>query len=230
MLTNSLSLSSGLLSRFYYGFIPFGIHFISYWFFVAIFYSIDKKFQNKEKYLNAVKKSLSNQILYGLPLSIMFSPYIKLAIDKSLNDTIVMSIFKVIMIGNLSNLFFYLVHRLLHYKYFYKIIHKIHHEYIIPVSPCALYAHPIEYIIANNLVFLIPFCLIGTKYNIGLFMIILGSFMTTSAHINQKLLFINDSHLYHHKKFNYNYGFGTLIDKIFLTNYNINGKLQRKIF
>jgi sterol desaturase/sphingolipid hydroxylase (fatty acid hydroxylase superfamily) len=219
---------------FFYGFVPFSVHFTSYWFFVGLFYPIDKKYiynsVNKQKYLNAIKKSLTNQIFYGLPLSLLLAPNIKLAIEKSLNDTFMISILKILFIANISNLLFYIVHRLLHYKYLYKLIHKVHHEYIITVSPCALYAHPIEYIIANNLVFLIPYCLIGTKYNIGLIMIIFGSLMTTSAHINQKLLFISDSHLYHHKKFNYNYGFGKLIDNIFLTSYNYNGKLQKKIF
>jgi len=212
-------------SIFLYGLMPFCVHFTSYWFFVGLFYSIDKKFiynsdNNQKKYFNAIKKSLSNQILYGIPIILLSAPYIEFAIKKSINDTFMSSILKIIVISNLSNILFYIIHRLLHTKYLYKLIHKVHHEYIITVSPCALYAHPIEYIIANNLVFLIPYCLIGTKLNIGLFMIIFSSFMTTSAHINQKLLFIDNSHLYHHKKINYNFGFGRFIDKFFLTNYN----------
>jgi methylsterol monooxygenase len=226
MLTNTYSYSYSYLSSFYYGFIPFVVHFISYWAFVGCFYPIDKKFiynqLTRQKYLNAVKTSLYNQIIYGLPLSLILSPYIQTAIEKSIDDTFFITIIKIIMIGNISNLLFYLVHRLLHYKYFYRLIHRVHHEYIITVSPCALYAHPLEYIIANNLVFIITYCLIGTTYIIGLLLLIFGSLTTTSAHINYKFPFIDNKHLYHHKKFNYNFGFGTLLDKFFLTDYNIN--------
>jgi methylsterol monooxygenase len=212
------------LSIYYYGIIPFSVHLISYWFFVGCFYPIDKIFinkslKNKEKYLYAVKSSLKNQLLYGLPISIIMSPFMKNIIEKSMYDTFFTSLYKIFMIANISNILFYFIHRLLHSKYLYRLIHNVHHEFIITVSPCALHAHPLEYIIANNLIFLIPYCFIGTKYNIGLLLLIFGSLTTTSAHSNFNLPFLSNPHIYHHKKFNYNYGFGTYIDKIFLTNY-----------
>ena len=207
-------------SSFFYGVIPFSVHFISYWFFVGCFYSIDKKFiekapDNKQKYFNAIKVSLKNQLLYGLPLMILLSPYLQIAIESSISDSNLMSITKVFSITILSMLLFYISHRILHLNFFYKLIHRIHHRYIICVSPCALYAHPIEYIIANNLVFLLPYCLIGTKYLIGLGMIISGSFLTTLAHVNYE----DNFHKFHHLKFNYNYGFTPLFDRFFLTEY-----------
>jgi sterol desaturase/sphingolipid hydroxylase (fatty acid hydroxylase superfamily) len=129
------------------------------------------------------------------------------------------SLNKLILIGLTSNIAFYTIHRILHQPIFYKLIHHVHHEYIEPVGPSALYAHPIEFIFSNNLAFLIPFCIFGTRYYIALGMIFFGSFMTVSAHVNHKIKFFGDNHLYHHKKFNYNFGFGSYLDKLLNTNY-----------
>jgi sterol desaturase/sphingolipid hydroxylase (fatty acid hydroxylase superfamily) len=204
-----------------YGLIPFSVHFISYWFSVGCLYYFDKQFineseDNKNKYWDAVKVSLKNQFIYGLPLILLLSPYLQQAIDKSINDTLLLTMIKIFVISNISNILFYITHRILHINFFYKLIHKIHHKYIICVSPCALYAHPIEYLIANNLVFLLPYCLIGTTYYTGLSMIIFGTCLTTIAHVNYK----GNFHKYHHIKFNYNYGFSPFLDRILKTEYN----------
>ena len=57
----------------------------------------------------------------------------------------------------------YWVHRLFHYKYFYKWIHKKHHEYVIPISISAEYAHPIEVVFLNLAAPMIGVLILGDK-------------------------------------------------------------------
>ena len=58
----------------------------------------------------------------------------------------------------LSDVFFYIGHRLFHTKTLYKF-HKKHHEIIKPVSISALYLHPIDFIFGNIVPLFLP-CLL----------------------------------------------------------------------
>ena len=66
---------------------------------------------------------------------------------------------------------FYFGHRLLHDKKFYPLIHKIHHEYTNTISLCAIYCHPIEYIVADLLPVSIGFIIYGERTHLATFMI-----------------------------------------------------------
>lgn len=209
----------------YYVIYPFVIHLLAYWISSTFFIYLDKIYSTYatigyEKYIRAIKNSLSNQFLITLPILYLLHSNIKYAVIKSENDNLLMSFIKLFIIGNISNLIFYCIHRLLHTKLFYKYIHYKHHEYIIPIAPAALYSHPLEHIICNNLAFMIPYILIGLRYDFLLLSIILGSINTTFSH-TKYIESINMNHYIHHKKFNYNYGFGTTLDKIFRTQYKI---------
>ena len=206
-----------------YVFYPFITHLISYWGSSLFFIHLDKKYNiyekiGHDKYIKAIKNSIYNQFLITLPLTYLLKTHIKNSIIKSAYDGILLSIIKIFIITNISNFIFYWLHRLLHYKLFYKYVHKIHHEYIIPIAPCALYAHRIEHILCNNLAFMIPFIIIGMRYELLLASICLGSINTTMSH-TKYMKSININHYIHHQKFNYNYGFGSSIDKLFKTHY-----------
>lgn len=77
----------------------------------------------------------------------------------SISDMIVQIIFLMIC----DDFYNFWVHRLFHYKYFYQKIHKKHHEYVIPVSISAEYAHPIEVIFLNLTAPIIGVILLGDK-------------------------------------------------------------------
>lgn len=47
------------------------------------------------------------------------------------------------------SVWFYWTHRMLHLPYFYKTIHKLHHSITAPSALAAVYAHPVEFLLAN---------------------------------------------------------------------------------
>ena len=208
-----------------YVIIPFLVHLSSFWLFCGIFYYYDRKFiqksiDNKEKYKKAVKNSLFNQLCISLPILYLYSDVTELIIIEANNYSLLRNILNVFLIGNLSNIFFYMIHRLFHTNYFYKKIHMIHHEFTEPVAPSSLYAHPLEHIFANTLPFLFAYLICGgCSYHITILLICVGSFITTIAHVNHNIEFIGNNHIFHHKYFKYNFGFGNYIDRILYTNY-----------
>ena len=199
----------------------FIIHLSSYWLSVLYLYKYDKNYTSKslmkwKKYKKAVKISLFNQFCITLPLLYLLKNYItKSFLNNDVSNIIIIR--NILFILTTSGLLFYGFHYMLHKPYLYKKIHKMHHEFIIPVAPASLYAHPIEHILCNNLSFLIPFIIFGTTKNISYLLIILGSIMVTSAHVDYNFPLFGYSHVIHHKKYKYNYGFGNVFDQIFST-------------
>jgi methylsterol monooxygenase len=204
--------------------IPFFVHLSSFWLCCVYFYRYDKKYieksnENKNKYYNSIKLSLINQFCITLPILYLFNNNIQNTINLSQNNSYAKDIFNIILIANLSNFIFYVIHRIFHYSYFYKKIHYKHHEFIEPVSPSALYAHPLEHIFANTLPFLCAYLYIGCSYYFMLLLLGLSSVVTTLAHTEHDIKFFSSEHLYHHKYYKVNFGFGGYIDKLCNTYY-----------
>jgi len=208
----------------YYTIIPFCTHFITYWSSCYIFYLLDLKYLDKNhinwsKYQNAIKTSLINQFTISLPTLYFIEDYTIIAINKSINDSYFFTFNKILLIINMSNMLFYIFHRLLHTKFFYNIIHYKHHEFIEPIAVASLYSHPFEHLFANTLSFLIPFIIVGIPYYTMLILTSLGTFITVTSHANYKVISNHNDHLIHHKLYKYNYGFGGYLDKILSTYY-----------
>jgi sterol desaturase/sphingolipid hydroxylase (fatty acid hydroxylase superfamily) len=197
-------------------------HMFVYWGFSAIFYivdlfALDKYHNNWKKYKKAAIDSFCNQLFIGLPTLYLLNDNINNAIIKSENDTFFTTLIKIFFIANLSNIFFYILHYLLHFKFLYNLIHYKHHEFIETIAVAAVYAHPIEYLFANVLAFVVPFIMIGTNFPTAFCLISIGTFVTLMAHCNYNLFGIKNAHLIHHKLFLCNYGFGEYLDKMFGT-------------
>lgn len=121
----------------------------------------------------------------------------------------------------LSDVFFYISHRLFHTNMLYKY-HKKHHEIIKPVSISALYLHPIDFIFGNIVPLFIPCLLLSNKictYYIWTAIIITNT-ITISHHGEKNKSIYHDLH---HKYFKFNYGTELgIMDHIFSTKLMIN--------
>ena len=203
-----------------YVFIPFLVHLFSYWSFCSIFYVVDyfrlqETHQNWNRYKLAAITSFKNQLYVSLPTLYSVSDRMQTIIESSLNDSLLLSIWKIFLIINVSNLFFYWSHRLLHVPFMFRYIHSKHHEFIEPIGVAALYAHPVEHFLSNTFSFIFPFLYIGCNYYIMLALLSVASITTVFYHT--KSLSIFNDHLVHHQLFKYNFGFGGYIDKLFGT-------------
>lgn len=198
------------------------------------------------KYPKAIKTSWLNQVFISAPVLYLLKNYIMEATISAGQDSIYLTLLKTFVIINFANLLFYCTHYLLHSKILFAYIHRIHHEFSNPIGASTYYAHPIEHLFSNVLVFTIPVITIGINYFTMLFLLIVGTFISVIAHseyqliptlveifylsINKKSrpltvsteeyiknIYGNNDHLAHHKYFNCNYGFGSYLDRLFGT-------------
>lgn len=183
------------------------------------------------KYPKAIKTSWQNQIFISAPVLFLLQNQIANATNSASQDSIFITLLKAFGIVNFANVLFYSIHLLLHSKLLFTHIHRIHHEFSNPIGASTYYAHPIEHLFSNVLVFAIPIITIGINYFAMLFLLVTGTAISVFAHseyqviptlveifylpINKqsKPLGTND-HLAHHKYFNCNYGFGSYLDKL----------------
>ena len=92
-----------------YVFIPFLVHLFSYWSLCFIFYVIDyfrlqETHENWNRYKLAATTSFKNQLYISLPTLYALSDRIQIVIESSVNDSLLLSIWKIFLIINISNL------------------------------------------------------------------------------------------------------------------------------
>jgi methylsterol monooxygenase len=111
---------------------------------------------------------------------------------------------------------FTIAHRLFHTRLLYRF-HKIHHSFTSPVAATALYAHPLEHVLANvGPVFLGP-CLMNSHITVMLMWVSLAIISTTLKHSGYYIPFnqspgFHDAH--HEYVWNGNYGMFQVADWI----------------
>ncbi len=121
----------------------------------------------------------------------------------------------------INDLCFFLTHWLLHHEKFYQKIHKVHHENKITHAVAAYYAHPIEFLFGNVLVFTVGNIILGQRLHLFTSMMSMQigiertmethsgySFTWSPIYITSYYLeFLSkpDFHSYHHLQFKGNY-------------------------
>ena len=95
---------------------------------------------------------------------------------------------------------FYHTHGMLHHKLLYKHIHKMHHEWVSPIAPACIYAHPVEHlfsgILAPGIGIMItrpPLCTIWLWYSWTLIQT-----MNDHSGYHMPLVYSSEFHDFHH--------------------------------
>ena len=117
-----------------------------------------------------------------------------------------------------TDILFYSIHRAFHTKYLYHY-HSIHHTYRYTYGMGAIYAHPLEFVLSNLFPISAPMILFGMDYEMCNTIVMFATFFTVViSHGCFRLPVLSTSHLYHHLKYKYNFGF-LKTDEIMGTNY-----------
>lgn len=196
-------------------------------------YKIQKKFPAKKEYIREAVYSLLTMLIFTCIIIILNTKPLKnyttryYEIDEK-GWIYYYSVFIIMFL--IHDVYFYIVHRIMHHPRLFKYIHLIHHKSTNP-SPWAAYSfHPIEAIIEQGIIviffFTIPihithlsiFFTFSILYNVyghlgyelypkGFNKTFIGKWINTSTSHNQ-----------HHQYYKGNYGLYTLIwDRIFNT-------------
>ncbi|WP_438945826.1 sterol desaturase family protein [Sediminibacterium sp.] len=197
------------------------------------FKKIQQKFPANNDYFRELGYSLLTMLIFSSVIVFLNSPTIVIYTTRyqSIDEygwLYYFSVFPILFI--MHDLYFYIMHRIMHHPSLFKYIHLVHHKSTNP-SPWAAYAfHPLEAIIEQGIVvifyFTLPihishlaiFFLFSIVYNVyghlgyelypkGFNKTRIGRWINTSVNHNQ-----------HHQYFKGNYGLYTLIwDRIFGT-------------
>jgi sterol desaturase/sphingolipid hydroxylase (fatty acid hydroxylase superfamily) len=200
-----------------YVLIPFFIHTITYWicsgiFFIADYYTLPSS--QLASYPKAIKTSLYNQFIVGLPIQYVLQYPLHDAIESTVHDSLFVLFIKTLCILMVSNVLFYVIHRCLHTRFLYYSIHYRHHEYIEPIAVATSYSHPIEYALLHILFFYVPCIWIGISYSLFLFLIWIGTIHSILAHTTYLLWYDHNDHIEHHKYYYVYFGFGSIMDRL----------------
>ena len=124
--------------------------------------------KNPESWAKIYKKTMKmlfvqQYILFPLTTVPFVFLHCKTRVDLETFPTKWEMIGQLILLMLCDDFYNYWVHRLFHYKWLYTLIHKKHHEYIIPISISAEYAHPIEVVFLNLAAPMIGVLILGDK-------------------------------------------------------------------
>jgi methylsterol monooxygenase len=112
-----------------------------------------------------------------------------------------------------GEVWFYIVHRILHTPRFYKY-HKTHHENSETVGAMALYAHPFETIVLNLGSFVaLHYVVVFSVFHV--YLIVTLAIINTIAHSHTGRL--HGFHQEHHRRVTCNFGFDYFMDRLCAT-------------
>jgi len=169
--------------------------------------SIENRNLNLEKYDRAIQLVIFNVFV----VSYLFF-YLSNTIYNPRDFNSILSIRDLCICNYMSQLLFYLIHRIFHKVPFLLKYHKVHHEFKEPLGIRAAYTHPIDFVFGNLIPLgITPFLLdtdIYTTCAITMYSVYATIIIEHSNHNHN-----NIHHIRHHKYYNYNFG-SAWIDKM----------------
>lgn len=176
--------------------------------------------QYKEALWVSVRNTLFVSVPYGYLLAYHVYPQVR-PVPASL-PTVGGFLVQLLVSVAAEEVLFYLSHRLVHSKALYVPIHKFHHTYTAPFGIAAIYAHPLEHLIANVIPLSVGPLLTHAHPIFSMIWTMLALFNTTTVHsgydLSGFLVFPAPYfHDWHHERFNENYGAGEFMDWFFGT-------------
>lgn len=99
-----------------------------------------------------------------------------------------------------SELLFYAGHRLLHVPWVYRHIHYVHHAWSAPIAIASIYAHPLEFLLANIPVIAFGPMLMQSHLSVYMVWVMAATWKILSGHLGWNLPLIGspDAHDFHH--------------------------------
>ncbi|XP_070197195.1 fatty acid hydroxylase domain-containing protein 2-like isoform X2 [Littorina saxatilis] len=174
---------------------------------------------SKSKLWTAVRVAIFNQVVVSLPFTLGlyytmewrgcgFHPH---QLPTFCSTLLQLAFFVVI-----EEIGFYYSHRLLHQPTLYRHVHKLHHEWTAPVGVVAIYAHPVEHVVANLLPAVTGPVLLGSHLAVLWLWMTIVIVNTTVHHSGYHfpLLTSPQFHDFHHLKFNCCYGVLGILDSL----------------
>ena len=127
-------------------------------------------------------------------------------------------LWKLAVCGLFIDFWFYTTHRALHWRVLYGPIHKLHHRFKAPTAVASMYAHPLELQIGNVLGVILGPALTNCHPYTAYFWWAFSLISTGGSHSGYRFFSARD-HDWHHEHFNYCYGVGVFMDKLFRTEF-----------
>jgi sterol desaturase/sphingolipid hydroxylase (fatty acid hydroxylase superfamily) len=189
--------------------------------FIIDFYQLFTKYKIQQieysKIMNTYKKVLptvlKNTLIYTLPIIGLFTYYESNYIGEF---DIYKSGVHILVCRVLSEILFYVFHRVLHLDIFYRRYHKKHHEITAPVGLSAVYMTVVDFYFGNIVPLYLPLIMVGVNpWVIKVWIVLITLNTVIFAHSGFK--FFADNHDYHHKNFNKNFGTDLFMDRLFGT-------------
>lgn len=169
--------------------------------------------KKKNQYRDIIPTVAKNCFIY-IPIITTFSEY-NININYNNNEfNLYQCICHIFVAYLLIDFFFYICHLIMHIPLLYKWSHKLHHKYKYTVGMEALYLHWFDLSFGNILPLNLPIILMPNLHIITWMLYIV--IIITVTVLSHGLILKND-HDIHHIYFNFNYGTGLYMDKIFNT-------------
>jgi lathosterol oxidase len=194
-----------------------------------------KDFQSKKIRHDIIWSSINRFLLTFVTVGIAYAvagEYSLIYNDPSLYGGLPYLVLSLVLVFLIHDIYFYIVHRIMHSKLLMRRVHKLHHHSTDPTPFTAYAFHPwetvIEFAFLPLIIFVIPLypaVFLTWQAGIILFNIYghLGYEVMPRWWVNAPILkYINTptNHNMHHSKFNYNFGLYTNIwDRLFGTHH-----------
>jgi len=220
-----------MLFFYCYGAVLFAIDFVASEEFIHKYKVQNTSRPTKEQYWAALKTSIFNWAVLGLPYMYLLAHYVMPTEAPSI-PSVAIFVRDLLVYIIVEEVLFFLTHRAVHHPVLYAPIHKFHHTYTAPFGIAAIYAHPIEHLLANVMPVSMGPILLQSHPLVPMLWGVLALFNTMTVHsgydFTSFIIFPPPYfHDWHHEKFTENFGTSLFMDKLFGTSTGFEAAITR---